>query len=109
MVTPETLNALEVVKLILFLCSLTPPLSDLSFSLFLSCDRHTVSVPCSCILQADAGEYSVFIAFEEITQFLYTVMLVMEIRLILAHFWLCILSVFISFPFSYNPFQVFVI
>ncbi len=52
---------------------------------------------------------SVFIAFEEIAQFFYTAMSVMEIRLILAHFWLCILSVFISFPFSYNPFQVFVI
>lgn len=50
MVTPETLNALEVVKLILFLQSLTPPLSDLSFSLFLSCDRHI----CAMFLQADA-------------------------------------------------------
>lgn len=50
MVTPETLNALEVVKLILFLQSLTPPLSDLSFSLFLSCDRHI----CVMFLQADA-------------------------------------------------------
>lgn len=124
MVSPdsEPLNALEVVKLTVFLRSLTPPLSQI-------CLFSGIYVPCSCsqmherdpllISRSHPPDHSipvitqlftrsVFVASEEITPFLYPAMSIMEIRLILAHYWFCILFVFISFTFSYNVFQAFI-